>query len=136
MQMNLPLMTKPNLNTVPRNPVIAWTLKALALLLTMVLSISSMALAKGPKGDAGKPFAKIVDVDAVSVTISLGTDGNSHQKYLVTDSTKVTLNGAASNARDLRSGMIARIEASEDGKTALTITAKDAPAHPARHRTG
>jgi hypothetical protein len=135
MQLNLPLTRGSYLTALPRNPMIARTLKALALLLTIALTISSTAVAK-PRGGGGKAYLKIVDVDAVSITLSIGSDGNSHQKYLVNDSTKVTLNGAPANARDLRSGMVAKIQAAEDGKTAQTIDAKDAPAHPVRGRTG
>jgi hypothetical protein len=133
MQMNLPFVAGSSLIAVPRNRVIARIIKALAILLTVALSITSATAArkKGPGS-----FNKIVDVDPVSITISLGTDGNTHQKYAITDSTKVTLNGAPANSRDLRSGMIAHIDFSADGKTAETITAKDAPAHPAAHRTG
>ena len=138
-QLNLPLTTGSYPHAVRRKPVIAMMLKALALLLTIALSLTSTAIAK-PKGSAGgtggKAFNKIVDVDAVSITISIGTDGNSHQRYSITDSTKVTLNGAPANARDLRDGMVAHIDLNADGKTADTITAKDPPAHPERHRTG
>lgn len=134
-QQNLPLVTASLHNGISRNRAIARMFKAFAFLLIMVLSISSTAIAKR-KGGGGGTFLKIVDVDPVSITLSIGSDGNSHQKYTVNDSTKVTLNGAPSNARDLRAGMIAKIEASEDGKTALTIDAKDAPAHPARGRAG
>jgi hypothetical protein len=48
----------------------------------------------------------------------------------------VTLNGAAANARDLKAGMIAKVEPSADGKTAVTITAQDPPAHPGKNRVG
>jgi len=136
MPLNLPLMKESYLNAVPRNPTIARTLQALAILLTIVLSISSTAVAKPKGGGGGKGFLKIVDVDAVSITLSIGSDGNSHLRYLVSDSTKVTLNGAPANARDLRPGMIAKVEPGEDGKTAATVDAKDPPAHPARGRTG
>jgi hypothetical protein len=135
-RLDLPLVTGSYLNAVPRNPVIARMLKAFTLLLIIALSISTTAIARQKGGGGGKPFLKILDVDAVSITLSIGSDGNSHQKYVVNDSTKVTLNGAPANARDLRAGMVAKIEASEDGKTALVIDAKDAPAHPARGRTG
>ena len=119
---------------VRRFPAIARALQALSFVVAMLLSISPATVARG----ADKIFLKIVDVDAVSVTVSVGTDGNSHQRYLITDTTTVLLNGLKANARDLRSGMIARIRASEDGKTALNVTARDAPAHPSAHghRTG
>jgi hypothetical protein len=136
-QFNLPILTGAFQKGQLRNPMIAWAIKALALLITVALSISSTAVArpKGP-GPGGKAFNKVVDVDAVSITISVGTDGNTHEKYSITNATKITLNGAPVNARDLRAGMVAHIELSSDGKMAETITAKDPPAHPARGRTG
>jgi len=134
--LNLPLAAKSFRNAIPRNPVIARALKALALLLTIVLSISSTASAKGPKNTGGKVFNKITDINAVTITVSIGADGNTHETYSITDGTKVTLNGAPANARDLRARMVAHIELSEDRKTALIITARDAPAHPVRGRTG
>jgi hypothetical protein len=114
------------------------TLKFLALLLTVVVSISSTAVAKPKKnqGDGPQGFRKITDVNAVSVTVSVGTDGNSHETYTINDSTKVTLNGVPSNARELKAGMVAKIDLSSDGKIAVTIVAKDPPAHPAGHRVG
>ena len=120
---------------IPGNSMIAWAIKAVALLVTVALSISSTAVAK-PKKNGGAPFNKITDVSALAITLSIGNDGNSHETYTINDSTKVTLNGAPANARDLRAGMVAQVELSSDGKTAQTITAKDPPAHPARGRTG
>ena len=135
MQLNLPLVAGSYPNAVPRNFTIARMLRTLAVLLTIVLSISSTAVAK-KKGGGGGVFAKILEVNAVSISISIGSDGNGQQKYSVNDATKVTLNGAPANARDLRAGMVAQIEVGSDGKTASTITAKDAPAHPDKHRVG
>jgi hypothetical protein len=136
--LNLPLAAKSYRNAIPPDPVIARALKALALLLTItiVLSISSTASAKGPKNTGGKVFNKITDINAVTITVSIGADGNTHETYSITDGTKVTLNGAPANARDLRAGMVAHIALSEDRKIALIITARDAPAHPVRGRTG
>jgi hypothetical protein len=127
-----PLAMGTNANAVPRHRTIARALKGLAFLLAALLSISLPTAAKA------KDFLKIVDVDAVSITVSVGTDGNSHARYLITDSTKVLLNGLKANARDLRSGMTARVTTGSDGRTALNVTARDAPAHPGgnRGRTG
>jgi hypothetical protein len=136
MRGNQPCAAAPWPSAAPRNLSIARFQKTLIILLTLVFSILSPAIAKGPKGGNGKAFQKIVDVNAVSVSVSVGAGGNTHLKYLITDATKVTVNGAPANARDLRSGMVADIEVSSDGKTAVTITAKDPPAHPARHRVG
>jgi hypothetical protein len=135
MQLNLSLIKGSYRNAVPRNPTIARALQAFALLLTIVLSISSTAVAK-PKGTGGKVFNKITDINAVTITVSIGTDGNTHETYSINDGTKVTLNGAPSNARDLRAGMVAHIDLSTDGKTAMNIAAQDAPAHPKRGRSG
>jgi hypothetical protein len=134
MPANLRFIAGSYVTRVRGNPMIGWAIKALALLITVALSISSTAVAK-PRGP-GKAFNKVVDVDALSITISVGTDGNTHQKYSITDATKITLNGAPVNARDLRAGMVVHVDLSTDGKTAETITAKDPPAHPVRGRTG
>jgi hypothetical protein len=125
-------MTRFYRKATPVVTAVARSLQSVALLLALVLSISSPAIAKGPR----KPFLKITDVNALSLTVGVGSDGSSHLTYSINDSTKVTLNGAPANARDLRDGMVAQIEASSDGKIALTVTAKDPPSHPARHRAG
>jgi hypothetical protein len=115
-------------------------LKALAFLVTAALLITSSAEAKRPRPtpapDAASGMQKITEVNALSIKLAVGTAGDMVQSYSITDSTKVTLNGAPANARDLKAGMIAKVEVSADGRTAVTINAQDAPAHPGRNRTG
>jgi hypothetical protein len=115
-------------------------IKALALLVALALGITSTAEAKRPRSnpppDPQSSMQKITEVNALSIKVAVGTAGTSVQSYSITDSTKVTLNGAPANARDLKAGMIAKVEPSADGRTAVTITAQDPPAHPGRNRTG
>jgi hypothetical protein len=101
------------------------------LLVALVLPVSAK---KGPKHTEG-PELKIVSVDAVRIAVSLGKSGEEHIEYKITDKTIVTLNGAPVAARDLRVGMVCRIEAGPD-KVATAVHAKDAPAHPSKHRVG
>ena len=108
---------------------------SVVLCISLAASTTSFAK-KAPKPAAAGPFVKIVSVDAIGITVSLGTTGDNHESYKITDETKVTLDGAPINARDLRAGMVASIESSADKKTAITITAKSPPAHPGRHRVG
>lgn len=104
-------------------------------LLTLVFSLSSQAAPKH-KGSSEPPEHRIFETNAVSVTVSVGKDGDTHETYKITDATKVTLDGVPAFARDLKAGMMARIEVSPDHSTALSISAKDAPAHPGKHRLG
>ena len=116
--------------------------KALALLAMLALFVPSAAEAKRPKAPTETPdpvpagMQKITEVDALSIKVAVGTAGDTVLSYSITDSTKVTLNGAPGNARDLKAGMIAKIEPSANGKTAVTITAQDPPAHPGKNRAG
>ncbi len=110
-------------------------------LLVLALALPTSVLAKkrqpGPTPDAGASGElKIVEASAVSVTVTVGKSGDEHFTYKVTDSTKVTLNGAPAFARDLKAGMVARFTLTPDHATAITIEAKDPPANPARHRVG
>jgi hypothetical protein len=110
------------------------TLLALLALVSLAFVAPAMAAKKG--APQGGPELKIIDVDAVSVTVSVGLSGNEHFTYKITDNTKVTLNGAPIFARDLRAGMVARFTLSPDHETAISIEAKDPPAHPGRRRVG
>jgi hypothetical protein len=114
------------------------TLFLIVSLAALVFSFPAPALAKKAKkpGDSDTPELRIVQVDAVSVTVSVGLSGDEHFTYKITDGTKVTLNGAPIFARDLKAGMEAKFTLSPDHSTALMIEAKDAPAHPGRHRVG
>jgi hypothetical protein len=97
-----------------------------------------MALAKkkGPPPPPATPEYRVVEVNAVSITITVGQSGDQHLSYKITDGTKVTLNGAPAFARDLRAGMMVRIDISPDRTTALAITAKDPPATHGRRKVG
>ncbi len=110
------------------------TLLAILSLLVLALATPAMAGKKGGQHPA-EPELKIVEVNAVRIIVTLGHSGDEHVEYSITDKTKITLNGAPVAARDLRPGMVARIEADKD-KVAMTINAKDAPAHPDKHRVG
>jgi len=131
MQLDLPLVAESCRIAASRSAILARAFKTLAFALTIALSLSSTAVAKRT---GGKVFNKITDINAVTITVSIGVDGNTHQTYSITDNTKVTLNGAPSNARDLRAGMIAHVVLSADGRTATIINGRDAPAHPGGHR--
>jgi len=104
------------------------------LVVALVLPVSAAKKGKGQHPAEG-PELKIVEVDAVRISVSLGKSGDEHVDYKITDQTKVTLNGAPVAARDLRAGMVCKIEAGAD-KVATAIIVKDAPAHPAKHRVG
>jgi len=113
------------------------TFLAVVSLLAIVLAMPAMAARKG-KGPNATPTAenRIVEVNPVSITVSIGESGNEHFTYKITDSTKVTLNGLPVAARDLRPGMVARLSLSPDRTTVLAIDAQDPPAHPGKHRVG
>jgi hypothetical protein len=110
---------------------------AIVSLLAFVLAVPAVAAKKGNnQGSTPAPALKIVEVDAVSITVAVGQSGNEHFKYKITDQTKVTLNGAPVFARDLRAGMVARLSVSPDRSTVTAIDAQDAPVHPGKHRVG
>ena len=120
-------------------------MKALHLILALLvvalaLPTSAMAAKRRPPGATPDPNEsaelKIVEADAVSVTVTVGKSGDQHFTYKVTDSTKVTLNGAPAFARDLKPGMVAKFTLTPDHGTAIAIEAKDPPVNPARHRVG
>jgi hypothetical protein len=107
----------------------------------LVLVMPAIAAKKGNgPGATPTPAYKVVQVDAVSITVTVGESGTEHFTYKISDSTKVTLNGAPIAARDLRAGMVARLSVSPDRTSVLAIDAKDAPAakptHPGRRRLG
>ncbi len=113
------------------------TLIAVLSVLTMTLSLPAQAEPKKKGGGGAEPPEhRITEVDAVSITIDIGKDGNSHEKFKITDATKVKLDGAPGFARDLKAGMMARIESSADHTTAVSITATDPSPHPHKHRVG
>jgi hypothetical protein len=117
-------------------------LKTLALLVMLALAINPAAEAKRPKAPTETPdpvpagMQKILEVDALSIRVAVGTSGDSSVTYAINNATKVIMNGAPGNARDLKAGMLAKIEPSADGKSAVSITAQDPVAHPGKNRVG
>jgi hypothetical protein len=109
----------------------------LSIIALLAICLTTPALAKKGKGQPAAPAAPetpIVEVSALSVTVSLGKSGEEHMTYKITDATKVSLNGAPVAARDLRAGMVAKVAVSADRTTATAIDAKDAPATGKRRR--
>jgi len=114
------------------------TLLALIWLFVIAFAVPPSALARrpppGPTPETGE--LRIVEVDAVSVTVTVGKSGDEHFTYKITDGTKVTLNGAAVFARDLKAGMLAKFTLTPDHSTVIAIEARDPPANPSRRRVG
>jgi hypothetical protein len=103
------------------------------LLVALVLPVSAAKKGKGPHQDGSE--ARITAVGPASITVSLGKSGDEIFEYKINEQTKVTLNGAPITARDLRAGMVCKVEA-DANHVATSIAAKDAPAHPSKHRVG
>jgi hypothetical protein len=142
-QMKLNSSPLSKLKTLASRSIGAGTFIALALFVALPLMVTSTAQAKQhPKAPDQTPdpipagMHKITEVDPASIKLASGTSGDTVQSYSITAATKVTLNGAAAYARDLKAGMIAKVEPSADGKSAVTITAQDPPAHPGKNRVG
>lgn len=103
--------------------------KLIALLLLLTLAIVSPSYAKGKKKPAGEE-GRIVEVTALSITLSLGKTGDDHVTYNITKDTVVKFDGATATADNLRAGMVARVEAVKDhSDTAKEIDAHDPPKH-------
>lgn len=93
------------------------------------MAMVSPAFAKGKKKPAGED-GRIVDITALSITLSLGKTGDDHVTFKITNDTVVKFDGAAATADNLRAGMMARVVA-VDGVpgTAKEIDAHDPPKH-------
>ena len=111
------------------------TLLAILSILLVALALPVSAAKKGKGQHEAEPEARITAVGPASVSVSLGKSGGENFEYKITEQTKVTLNGAPIAARDLRAGMVCKIEA-DSNHVATSIAAKDAPAHPSKHRVG
>lgn len=111
------------------------TLSRFMIAILLLISMSVSASAKG-KDAPPKTYYRIVEADAVAITVTIGRAGNTHEKFAITDGTKITINGAEAAARDLRAGMMVHVETGSDKSTAKSIEAKDAPAAPRKHRVG
>ena len=111
------------------------TFLALSLLVVFLAGPAAAWAKKKEPAAPPRPEYRIVEVNAVGITVTVGSSGTQHVSYKIADTTKVTLNGAPAFARDLRAGMMARIEESPDRTIALTIEAKDPPARHG-HRVG
>jgi hypothetical protein len=102
------------------------TLLAAVLILSLAF-VTTPAFA-GKKKPVPNNDPRIVEVNALSITLSVGKSGDDHQTYKISKETKITLNGSPITADNLRAGMIAIIKASDaDAGTAASIDAKDAP---------
>jgi hypothetical protein len=117
------------------------TLLTIVSLLVVVLTLPALAANKKGKGaatptPAPTTFNKIVEVNALSVTVTVGESGSEHFTYKITDGTKVTLNGNAVSARDLRAGMLVHVGVGADRATAQSVEAKDPPPGPAAGHQG
>ena len=107
------------------------TLQTFLIASLFAIGISAPALAKPHTAEY-----KIVEVSAVSITVSLGHSGEDHITYKIADSTKITLDGAPAKGGDLRAGMTAHIEVGSDKETAKSIAAQDPKAHLRKGRAG
>ena len=105
------------------------------MLLSLMVGGVSFAAGK-KKEDHPKAEHKIFEVTGASITISLGTSGDQKETYGITKETKIRLNGAPADARDLRAGMEARVTPSGDKKTAKAIEAEDPKRHPKPGKVG
>ncbi len=77
------------------------------------------------KGGGDAPDETIIESSPMSITLDAGNDVQ--ESYKITDATKVTLDGAAITAEDLRAGMVAKVKLDSDNQTAVSIAAKNAP---------
>jgi hypothetical protein len=110
------------------------TLQTFLITSLFAIGISATTLAK-PAAKHGVAY-KIVEVDAVSITVSLGHSGEDHITYKIADKTKITLDGAPAKGGDLRAGMTAHIEVGSDKETAKSIAAQDPKANLRKGRAG
>lgn len=109
------------------------TLLAFLSILLVTLALPASAAKKDKGGSSAE--AHITAVDPTSITVSLGKAGDDVLQYKINEKTKVTLNGTSIAVRDLRAGMVCKIEA-DANHMATSVAAKDAPAHSSRHRAG
>jgi hypothetical protein len=101
------------------------SMRTLTVALLFMMALVSPAFAK--KKPAG-PTAVIVEINALSITVSIGKSGEDHETYKITKDTKITLDGAPTTTDSILAGMVAQIKASEtDPTVAVSIAAKDAP---------
>jgi len=92
------------------------------------MAIVSPAFAKKKPAASDEP--RIVEINPLEITISIGKSGDEHQTFKIMKDTKITLNGVAATADNLLAGMVAEVKASEtDPTVAVSIDAKDAPKH-------
>lgn len=102
----------------------------LAAVLILSLAFVTTPAFAGKKKPAPNNEPRIVEINFLSITVSVGKSGDDHQTYKISKDTKITLNNAPSTADNLRAGMIAEIKPSDtDAGTAGSIAAKDAPKH-------
>jgi len=102
------------------------TLFAVLLIISLAF-VTTPAFAKKKKPAADNE-PRIVEVNALSITLSVGKSGDDHEVFKITKDTKITLNNVPSTTDSLRAGMVAKVTPSgTDATTAVSIDAKDAP---------
>ena len=81
----------------------------------------------GVANSAGGFACNIVEADPISVSVSVGKAGDADmaRSYKITDSTKITVDGQAASADNLKGGMAAKVQLAADGVTAVSIDATD-----------
>lgn len=96
------------------------------LVLIFAMAMASTALAKKKAGPGIE--GSIVEINALSITLSVGKSGDTHMQYKIMKQTVIKLDGAVVTTDTLRAGMVANVVASKDDPdTALSILAHDPP---------
>jgi hypothetical protein len=111
-------------------------MKTFAVFAALLLAFFTLPCHAGGKGKPPAPFYRIVEVDAASITVSVGMSGTKDETLRITGDTKITLNGAPAAARDLMAGMKAEIKKGSDPTIAASIMVKDAVARHPHGRVG
>jgi hypothetical protein len=99
----------------------------------IVLAFNTPAFAKKDKAtDTAAPKSPIIQVDLLSITLAVGTSGET-KTYKITAKTTVQIDGAAGAVGDLKGGMLASVKVNPDGVTVASITATDPKAGKKKH---
>ena len=113
--------------------------RLLLLVLCLVAALVDTGLAKENKEAPEDHAYRILQVNAVSITVSFsksGKAGAEHGTYAITDGTVVTIDGHPTAARNLRGGMVTHLLFSPDQKSVTKIEARDAPRVPEKGHLG
>lgn len=93
------------------------------LLIVMMALACRTSFATGePGSDSGAPM-KIIEVNAVRITVDVGHDNQ--QTYKINDFTKTTLDGFPARPGDLRPGMDVLVTLNADKDTVVDLAARD-----------